>query len=294
MWAAGKFNAIAAEPRMHGPIYQDRIERNYQLAVDDGEIASVWRKLSQYLSKLGLEPIHAITCVGSVYFENRDFDLTRYALLNGGHHILVRLRTYENYGEIPTSISDYWVEVKIREKDRWRKKRFRIQRPDLADFLNGQDVVERVMGYNQDCAPEVIHDLYRETQETLLTTGIQPVLLQTYRRVSFQNDTYRVCLDSNIQSYHVNADVFAQDSWKYLAHKPAGKSKKTILEFKYPQSAFPIWLKDLEARFPIWRTNFSKYVEGMGFLFAGPLRDHRESIFFRPRIGVYIANSERL
>jgi len=279
---------------MHGPIFQDRIERNYQLAVGDGEIGGVWRGLSLLLSKADLQPIHAITCVGSVYFENRDFDLTRYALLNGGHHILVRLRTYETYGESPRAISDYWVEVKIREKDRWRKKRFRIQRRDLTDFLRGRDIVERVVGYNQNFAPEVIRDLYRETQETILTTGIQPVLLQTYRRVAFQGEIHRVCLDSDIHSYHVDEGVFSHDSWKYLAQEPAGKSKKTILEFKYPKSAFPAWLTDLEAHYPIWRTNYSKYVEGMGFLFQGPLREHREASFFRPRIEVHMANSEKL
>lgn len=279
---------------MNGPIYQDRIERNYQLAVKDSEIAAVWRELSRDLSNVGLQPIHAITCVGSVYFENRDFDLTRYALLNGGHHILVRLRTYENYGESPTAISDYWVEVKIREKDRWRKKRFRIQRSDLAAFLEGRDVAPKVMVDNPDFAPEVILELYRETQETVLTMGIQPVLLQTYRRVAFQNDIYRVCLDSEIRSYHVNADVLAQDSWKYLAQEPADVSKKTILEFKYPQPAYPAWLSDLEGRYPISRTNFSKYIEGMGFLFDGPLGDHKESAFFQPRIKIYMANSERL
>ena len=279
---------------MHGPIYQDRIERNYQLAVGDGEIAGVWRELSLYLYKVGLQPIYAITCVGSVYFDNRDFDLTRYALLNGGHHILVRLRTYESYGESPIPISDYWVEVKIREKDRWRKKRFRIKRLDLADFFNGRDVVKSVTGYNQDFEPKIISDLYRETQETILTMGIAPVLLQTYRRLAFQDEIHRVCLDSGIQSYHVSADVFSHDSWKYPVQEPAGKSKKTILELKYPHSRLPIWLEDLEAHYPIWRTNYSKYVEGMGFLFEGPLRGHKEASFFRPRIDVYMANSERL
>src|SRR6185312_1981545 len=127
---------------------------------------------TEYLPPFGLKPIYEITCVGSVYFDNRDFDLTRYTILNGGRHILVRIRTYENYGESPQPISYYWIEVKIREKDRWRKKRFRLNRADLPEFLAGGDGGQTVSAYNQNGTdPMVICELYRETQETVLTTG---------------------------------------------------------------------------------------------------------------------------
>ena len=124
--------------------------------------------------------------------------------------------------------------------------------------------------------------------------GVKPVLLVTYRRVAFQNEIERVCLDSDIQYYHVGADVYSYDSWKYPVEEPVGKSNKTILELKYPESRPPTWIADFEKRYPICHTNFSKYVEGMGCLFQGPLGHHKEANFFRPRIGVYMANGERL
>ncbi len=280
---------------MKGPIYQDRIERNYQVGINADGVAPLWRDLSGYFPGFGLSPIYEITCVGSVYFDNKNFDLTRYNLLNGGRYLLVRLRTYENYGEFPKPISEYWVEIKIREKERWRKKRLRLNRVDLPDFLEGRDIGQSLVDYRQNGAdPDVVLNLYHEIQETILTTGVKPVLLVTYRRVAFQNQVERVCLDSDIQYYHVGANVYSYDSWKYPVEDPAGKSKKTILEVKYPQGRPPTWISDLEKRYPVCHTNFSKYVEGMGFLFQGPLEHHSEASYFLPRIEVYMANSERL
>ena len=280
---------------MKGPIYQDRIERNYQVGVSEDGVAALWRELSEYLPKYGLHPMYEITCVGSVYFDNRDCDLTRYTVVNGGRHILVRLRTYEKFGESPEPISDYWVEVKIREKELWRKKRFRLNRADLPEFLEGRDAGQSVLDYNENGVdPEVVRNLYRETQETVLTTGLKPILLVTYKRIAFQNEIVRVSLDWDIQYYHVGTNVYSYDSWKYPVEEPAGKSKKTILEFKYPQGNSPAWIADLERRYPIWESNFSKYVEGMGFLFQGPLKSHSEADSFLRKIEAYRPESQPL
>jgi len=280
---------------MKGPIYQDRIERNYEVGVSQDGVAGLWRELSEFLPKYGLKPIYEITCVSSVYFDNKDYDLTRYTVVNGGRLILVRLRTYENYGESPKPISDYWVEVKIREKERWRKKRFRLSRADLPAFLEGRDAGQSVLDYNQNGVdPEVVRSLYRETQETVLTTGLKPILLLTYKRIAFQNEIERLCLDWDIQSYHVGANVYSYDSWKYPVEEPAGKSKKTILECKYPQGSPPAWIADLEKRYPIWKSDFSKFVEGMGYLFREPLKYHREARSFLEKIQAYRPDSQPL
>ena len=38
---------------MNEPHYQDRIERNYQVAVCENTIAELWRDLSSYLPRFG-------------------------------------------------------------------------------------------------------------------------------------------------------------------------------------------------------------------------------------------------
>ena len=273
---------------MKAPIYQDRIERNYEVGISQDGVAGLWRDLSECLPKYGLHPIYEITCVGTVYFDNKDYDLTRYTVLNRGRRMLVRLRTYENYGRSPEPISDYWVEIKIREKEQWRKKRFRLNRADLPGFLAGTDGGQSVLDYNQNGVdPEVIRNLYRETQEIVLTMGLKPIFLLTYKRMAFQNESERLSLDWDMQYYHAGANVYSYDSWKYPVEEPAGKSDKTILEFKYPQGRLPAWIADLERRYPIQETGFLKFVEGMGSLFQGPLKSHREADSFLQLIEAY-------
>ena len=273
---------------MDSPIYQDRVERNYEVGVSEDGVAGLWRDLSEYLPKYGLRPISEITCVGTVYFDNRDYDLTRYTVLNRGRRMLVRLRTYENYGQSPEPISDYWMEVKTREREQWRKKRFRLKRADLPGFLEGQDAGPSLLAYNQNgVGPEVIRNLYQETQELVLTMGLKPIFLLTYKRIAFQNEIERLSVDWDIQYHRVGADVYSYDSWKYPVEEPAGKSSKIILELKYPQGSLPGWIAGLEKRYPIRETGFLKFVEGMGFLFNGPLKSHREADSFLQLVEAY-------
>lgn len=280
---------------MEGPNYQDRIERNYEAGVSHDGVAGLWRELSEFLPQYGLHPINEIIGVGTVYFDNRDYDLTRYTVLNPSRRMLVRLRTYENYGESPKPISDYWVEVKIRQKEQWIKKRFRLNRVDLQGFLEGKDATHSVLDDSQNGVdPEVIRNLYQEIQELVLTMGLKPFFLLTYKRMAFQNEIERLSLDWDIQYYNVGTDVYSYDSWKYPVEEPAGKSHKTILELKYPQGSLPAWIGDLEKKFPIQETGFLKFVEGMGFLFRGPLKNHREVGSFLQLIGAYGGESRPL
>jgi SPX domain protein involved in polyphosphate accumulation len=273
---------------MQGLNYQDRIERNYEVGVSQDGIAVLWRELSGFFSKYGLHPINEITSVGTVYFDNKDFDLTRYTVLNPGRRMLVRLRTYETYGESPKPISDYWVEVKTSLNGQWKKKRFRLNRTDLPDFLEGRDVTQNVLSANQiGVESEVIKNLYGEIQELILTMGLKPFFLLTYKRLAFQNDVERISLDWDNQYYHVGTDVYSYDSWKYPVEEPAGRSHKTILELKYPRSTFPAWISDLESTYPIRETGFLKFVEGIGFLFRRSLKNHSEADYFLRLINAY-------
>ncbi len=271
------------------PNYQDRIERNYEVAVNPDRVAALWRQLSEFLPKYGLHPINQITGIGTVYFDNRDYDLTRYTILNPARRMLVRLRTYENYGESPRPISNYWIEIKTRLKGHWKKKRFRLSKVDLPGLLEGRDVTQSIL---DDIAnggdPEVIRNLYQEIQELILTMGLKPFFLLTYKRLAFQSDTERVSLDWEIQYYDVGTNIYSYDSWKYPVEAPAGKSQKTILELKYTRGTVPVWITDLEKNFPIQETGFLKFVEGMGALLRGPLlKTHKEAAHFLRLIEAY-------
>lgn len=272
---------IAREHTMEGPNYQDRIERNYEVDVGHDGVAALWRELTRFLPKYGLRPISEITSVGTVYFDNRDYDLTRYTILNPDRRLLVRLRTYEKYGESPRPISDYWVEVKAKGNHHWTKKRFRLDRSDLPVFLEGGDVTQILLDNNRDTVdPEVTKSLYREIQELVITMGLKPFFMVTYKRLAFQNDVERISVDWGIEYRQVGVEIYAHDSWKYPNEEAAAKSQKTILELKYPSGTRPAWIGDLEKNYQIQETGFLKFVEGMGFLFRGPLKSYKEADYF--------------
>ncbi len=276
---------------MNGPNYQERVERNYEVHVSQDGVASLWRELSEFFSRYKLYPINEITNIGTVYFDNRDYDLTRYTILNPGRRMLVRLRTYETFGESPTPISEYWIEIKTRSHGQWRKKRLKLSRIELADFLAGKEISQSVLQNSaEDVDLEILGNVAQEIQELILTMGLKPFFLLTYKRLAFQdeNGDERVSLDWANQYYQVGAEVFSYDSWKYPIQEPAGKSNKTILELKYPQGTCPIWITKLEQKYPIRETGFLKFVEGLGYLLRGPLKfSHKDAAYFLRLVDAY-------
>ena len=288
-------NKKNGETLARNPIYIDRVERKYLVGVDEDGIATFFRDLSSFLGPYGLEPVQEITTVGTVYFDNKDYDLLRYILLIRRCHILVRLRAYEYFDRPPEPISEYWMEVKNRDANRRRKKRFRIKRSTLRNFLDGQDVVEKIVADNQEEADrETISNLYSEMRETFFTWGLRPALFVTYKRVAFQSGSERLSLDWDIQYYPTNDKVYSYDTWKYPVEAAAGKAKQIVMELKYPQGALPGWIPDLQGKYPIWERNYVKPVEGMGFLFEGPLRDDRQADSFLRMVKAYKAETQPL
>ena len=229
--------------------------------------------------------------MGSVYFDNKDCDLLRYSLL--GRLMLVRLRVYEAYGRYPEPLSAFWVEVKTAKDGRRQKKRFRLNKSALLDFLEGKDAGESVFSSNRhEANKDLVRDLYRESQETVLTMGVKPMLMVVYKRVAFQSEVERLSIDWDLKYYNVTRGVYDLYSWKDLIEPPTGKADKVILELKYLQGDVPNWFHILQQRYPIRRREYLKPVEGMGFLFRGPLGRHKEANRLLPMIDAYLVSSQ--
>src|SRR5262245_39001988 len=153
------------------PVFTDRIERKYQLGIKDSEVANLWREIGSILAPYGMVPVQEITSVGSVYFDNKDYDLLRYSLED--RLFLVRLRAYELYGRAPEPISEYWVEIKTASDERRSKRRFCLQRSQLHLFLHGGEISETIIAQNrQDHERDELIKLYQETQESIVTLGL--------------------------------------------------------------------------------------------------------------------------
>jgi len=274
---------------MKAPAFNDRIEKKFQLGIDEAKVAALWRDLRCLLRPYGLDPVQEITSVGSVYFDNKDCDLLRFSLL--GHLMVFRTRAYELFGNVPEAISEYWVEVKTAQGPRRYKRRFPLTKPALREFLNGGDLRGCREGLRPEGEPDD-DESYRQSQETLLTMGLAPLLLVTCKRVAFQSQTARLSIDWDVQYYHVANDVYDFGSWKYLSQPSVGKARKVILELKcLVDEGLPAWFSEIQQNYPVWEREYLKPVEGMGFLFAGPLSNHKEANYFLPRINAYLKNS---
>ena len=276
---------------MKVPAFNDRVERKYQIGIHESEVAGLWRELTAVLKPFGLDPVQQITSVGSVYFDNKDCDLLRFSLL--GHLMIFRTRAYETFGQVPEPIKEYWIEVKTAQGIRRKKKRFPLVKSELVNFLSRESFAESsTNGHSPLLHTNFDSELYRESRETLLTMGLQPILLVTYKRVAFQGPTDRLSIDWDVRYYPARADVYDYHSWKYLSEPAAGGAEKVILEIKcLADDGLPVWLSEMKRRYPIWEREYLKPVEGMGFLFRGPLRNHGQAGFFLPHIDAYMANS---
>jgi hypothetical protein len=274
---------------MNHSAFNDRIEKKYQIGISQGNVPGFCRDLTSFLQPYGLEPVQEVTSVGSIYFDNKDCDLLRYSLF--GHLMLVRLRAYELFGRPTPRITEYWVEVKTAEAERRNKRRLRLPGNALPDFLRGGDAREIVFNYN-DGDHDRLRQLYRELQETIFTFGLQPLLLVVCKRIAFQSAVERLSIDWDIRHYYVSSDACNYTSWRNLEEPPAGRSDNVILEIKYLQGTLPPWFCKLQKTYPIRRREYLKPVEGMGFLFQGPLREHKQANFFAPLITAYMKNSQ--
>lgn len=278
---------------MKGPLYIERNEKKYQLGIRDDGLALLWRELGEYLPEFGLEPIHEITNIGSIYFDNDECDLLSDSLV--GRLKLVRVRTYETYGSLPEPISEYWVEMKTSENERRTKKRFRATKGMLLDFLEGRAPGQSIFDYNDNGAERPVVDRhYREIQENVLTLGLKPLLLVVYKRIAFQSSTERLSIDWDVQYYPVRNGFYEHSSWKYPIERSVGSARKIILELKYCQVSMPVWFAELQRRYPIWEKDYLKPIEGMGYLFEGPLRTHKKAGAFLPMIEAYMADTDPL
>jgi VTC domain len=276
---------------MRVPAFNDRIETKYQIDIDQSQVGEFWHDLSSFLPPYGLAPVNEITSVGSVYFDNKDCDLLRFSLL--GHLMLFRTRAYELYGQSPEPIKDYWVEVKTAQGSRRKKRRFPLSKTALFEFIEGRATVAVSREFDCRYIDAAVHrELYEESQETLLTMGLQPLLLVTVKRVAFQGEFSRLSIDWDVEYRYGTTRIYDEASWKYLAEPPVGKANKVILELKcLIDEGIPPWFAKLQQRYPIFRREYLKPVEGMGFLFKGPLKYHKEANYFRSRIDGYMENS---
>ena len=178
---------------------------------------------------------------------------------------------------------------RLAQGERRRKRRFRLTKGALVDFLDGKEPQSSVFDCNKDDVTEDdLRKLYAETQESIFTMGLEPFILVNYKRIAFQSEAERLSIDWDVEYFPVSTEVYDHCSWKDIPQQSVGKANKVILELKYLHGSIPEWFADLRRKYPIREKEFLKTLEGMGFVFQGPLRGSPKGKFvYSPNRCIY-------
>jgi hypothetical protein len=268
--------------------YMERVERKYELAISEDSLPALRHDVNQYLPAHEFTPGQAVTINNTLYFDNEDFLFLRNGLANKADHARIRARKYE-YDSTPSNgPAYYWIELRIRKGEIRKKQRLKLEKGDFQRLLEGREIDEKVLGYNQSYADsERCKRLYREIQDIIIEKTLKPVLLVSYSRVAFERGEVRLTVDWDIRYRQAGPSVFHYKALRDLPEQPCGFEKNMVLELKY-SGGLPPWVSGLQQKYPIRpRIFFSKLDGGMKALLEGPLRSRPHSKSLLDMISAY-------
>lgn len=209
------------------------------------------------------------TSISSVYLDNEEYKLYNERLRKLQNSEAIRIRWYGK--NIPETV---FIERK-RHEDGWtgntsKKLRFIMSESKVQDFLNGVDVYDDVMKYNDNT--EDIKKLYYEIQQTIIKNNLKPMVRTCYERIAFQlpNDSsVRISLDTELRMIKEN-----QEYWRRSCHNLL---KEEVVDFPYAileiktqsfDETKPEWINELVNGVLVEHVHkFSKYLHGMSVLY---------------------------
>ena len=182
--------------------------------------------------------------VCSLYYDTPNLDYF-YQKINGEYrHVKVRLRKYTRdfYDD-----SSYWLETKTKVKERIVKRRSELS---VSDIPCPQDwpISQRL-------------DLLVERAQY----NISPSCFITYDREAFEfyykSEKLRVTFDHNMSVTSPSGNIK-----RAMGILDVKNQHHVLMEIKYFEDSYPLFLKNLLAKISLKRIYFSKYAEGLNRL----------------------------
>lgn len=186
--------------------------------------------------------------ISSLYFDTPE-QKYYYQKINGEHrHLKIRLRKYsKNF--FKNSDQSIWLETKIKTGDRITKVREKLNSNCIDPYS--------VENWPLSNRPKILEErsIHR----------IFPFCLVYYNREAFENyfnrKKLRVTFDHDIACLPFSN---RREQPRHIFHPFAGK--KIIMEIKYENEHYPLFLKRIVQQFSLQRIYFSKYAESINFL----------------------------
>ena len=199
--------------------------------------------------------------VGSLYLDNRDFDLYQATVDGNSQRFKLRIRSYSDEPDAPV-----FFEVKKRDNRTVHKNRSLTTRSIVKQFLAGESV-------------PVPDPDFAEFVRCCAHTQSKPTLRVRYEREAYESrtgDRVRVTIDHNIMhAITVGADISINGpGWVETPTQGA------VLELKFTGIA-PTWVTNMVRDLEIQRTSVAKYVLSLDRAFL----THGRAPWLRPSVG---------
>ncbi|KAF7684079.1 Vacuolar transporter chaperone 4 [Astathelohania contejeani] len=224
------------------------------------------------------------TCISSVYFDNKSFDIYSTRLHKLHESECIRIRWYG------MSITDTVFVERKKHEDGWtgedsKKLRFIIRERDVLPYVNGVDVWSEVKPLNMSNLKDA-RRLYTEIQESIIKKKLRPSVRTFYRRSAFQRPDsaeVRISLDTDLcmikECFDWNEkeiktwrrmDVGCEYPFRNLKRDEIVRFPHAIMEIKtqFQDYYMPGWIEELISGPLVEHVHkFSKFMHGTAMLY---------------------------
>lgn len=213
-------------------------------------------EIAKYLTKEKFKKSGSVSFVNSIYLDNRRWK-TYYDHKNREkHRFKVRIRQYGFNGE------KCFGELKEKIHSVTFKNRFKIKKKWLDDFLDGKDILSKLIQCNREMAYYQLVRVYWKMKDKIESYQLEPVVQIKYQRESFRgrNEGVRVTFDRNFCFRGIKNNFVDPVKKSYIC-----TANRVIMETK-TDGPRPVWLKELISRHGLKKQRFSKYctsIEGI-------------------------------
>ncbi|SHF73740.1 VTC domain-containing protein [Mariniphaga anaerophila] len=183
--------------------------------------------------------------VNNIYFDTTGMDCYFANIFGVGQRSKVRVRWYGKlFGEVVSPV----LEFKIKKGFTGTKKSFKLPSFKIEEKQ-----------YNVDLWKDYFSGAGLPDDVLIKLSGLQPVLLNAYKRSYFESHDrrFRITVDDQLEYYNL------RPTWNQFLHKHS-EHRKSVIELKYDQT----WEDDAEQitnQIPFRLDKNSKYVSGVSY-----------------------------
>ena len=207
------------------------------------------------------------TLIESSYFDSNGMDIYKNHFKKNQERFKLRTRRYGPDGT--WAADDLFLELKLKHHGISMKERLAVSTSDILAIQNGKgiELSDTLLQKNNKTKPKKIEKRLHRINRLISLFHLQPQCAVTYKRFAFENNGFRVTIDSKIQSELLHqispstvVDIFGGESWSQALQMRNMflQEEYYLVEVKHSGS-IPQWCQVLLGICGARKASFSKY-----------------------------------